>query len=119
MDGDQDVVIAGEVDLEVEIARGVALDEGLRRDRRDDGSAGDFFGGREVFLHECGREGENAGDVVEAIAGIVGREIGGGVEVGGEEIADGGVVLVAVEAAGGEASPCGWRLQGAGIGQIG
>ena len=68
---------------------------------RDDGGPGDFFRGGEVFFHEHRRERKHVADVVEAVAGVVDGEIGGGLEVDGQEIADGGVVFVAIEAAGG------------------
>ena len=99
-EGDQDIVVAFEIDFEVEIAGGEALDGGLRRGGRDDGGPGDFFRRGEVLFHERGREGKHVGDVVEAVAGVIDGKIGGGLEGGGEEIAHGGVVFVAVEAAG-------------------
>ncbi len=97
---DQDIVVAFEIDLEVEVAGGEALDGGLRKGGRDDGGPGDFFRGGEIFLHERGRKRKHVGDVVEAVAGIIDGEIGGGLERSGQEIAQGGVVFVPVKAAG-------------------
>ena len=108
MDGDQDIVIAFEIDFEMEVAGGEALDGGWREGGRDDGSGGDFFRRGEVFFHERGRERKHVGDVVEAVAGVIDREIGGGLEGDGEEIAHGGVVFVAIE------PPRGLAVQGEG-----
>ena len=80
VDGDQDVVIALEIDFEMEIAGGEALDGRLGRGGRDDSGGGDFFRGGQVLFHEGGREGEHVGNVVETIAGVIDGEIGGGPE---------------------------------------
>jgi hypothetical protein len=100
MDGDQDVVVAFKVDLDAELAGGVALDGRLGKSERDDGGSSDFFRCREVFLHEGGRKREHAGNVVKAVTGIVDGKIGAGIEGDGEEIAHGGVIFVAIQAAG-------------------
>lgn len=65
----------------------------------------DFAGGGEVFLHEDGRDEEGVADVVEAFAACaVGGEFAAGGEVDAEEVADGVVVFVAVEATDGGAA---------------
>lgn len=63
-----------------------------------DGEAGDFAGGGEVAFEQCRGEIAN-GDVVETVAGFVGGEEVGDVDVDGEEVADGVLVFGAVEAA--------------------
>ena len=97
MNRDQDIVIAFEIDFEMEIAGSEALDGRWRKGGRDDSSGGDLFRCGEVFFHERGRERKHVGDVVEAVAGIIDGEIGGGLEGGGEQIAHGGVVFVPVQ----------------------
>lgn len=63
-----------------------------------DGEAGDFAGGGEVAFKQCGGQVAD-GDVVEAVAGFVGGEEVGYVDVDGEEVADGVLVFGAIEAA--------------------
>ncbi len=53
-----------------------------------------FSAAARYFSMSDGRKREHVGDVVEAVAGIVDGEIGGGLEGDGEEIAHGGVVFV-------------------------
>ena len=100
VDGDQDIVVAFEIDFEMKIAGGEVLHGGLGWGGRDDSGGGDCFRGGEVFFHERRGERKHAGDVVEAVAGVINREIGRGLEGDGEEVAHGGVVFVAIEAAG-------------------
>ena len=45
-----------------------------RRQRRADGEPADRLGGREIALHQRRREPQHAGDVVEAVARVVGRQ---------------------------------------------
>ena len=73
----------------------------------DNGLVEDFVGGGEVFLEKRGREGEDVADVVEAVAGVVGREVGGGFEIEADEVADGVVIFGAVEAAEGDSAGIG------------
>lgn len=96
----RNVVVALEIDFEMEIAGGEVLHGGLGWGGRQDGGGGDFFRRGEVFFHERRGERKHAGDVVEAIAGVIDGEVGGGPKGGGEEVAHGGVVFVAIEAAG-------------------
>ena len=63
-----------------------------------DGQPADFPGGGEVAFEQRGREVAD-GDVVEAVAGLVGGEQVGDVDVEGEEVADGVLVFGAIEAA--------------------
>ena len=68
-------------------------------------SGDDFLGSGEVFLEEGWRGEEGIGHVVEAFAaGAIDREVFGGVEGDAEEISDGVVVFVTVEAAEGDAT---------------
>ena len=83
----------------MEIAGGEALDGGWGKGGRDDSGPGDFFRRGEVFFHERGRERKHVGDVIEAVAGIINGEVSGGLEGGGKQIAHGGVVFVAIQAA--------------------
>ena len=89
----------------------MALDGGLGERGGENGDSCDFLGGGEVLFHQDGREREDVADVVEAVAGVVGGEIGGGLEVDGEEIADGVVVFEAIEAAGGDAAGVGGGMR--------
>ena len=61
----------------------------------------------EVALHEDGGQGEDVPDVVEAVAGVVFRKVVSGAEVDPEEVAEGIIVLDAVEAAEGDAAGVG------------
>ncbi len=64
-------------------------------------------GGGEVFFHEDGGEGEDVAVVVESVADVVFGEIGAGVKIDAEEIADGVAVFTAIEAADGDAAGIG------------
>jgi hypothetical protein len=61
------------------------------------------------LLHEDGRERKNVADGVEAISGIVLREVFGGVYVDGQKVANGVVVFGAIEAARGDAARLGFE----------
>ncbi len=65
----------------------------------------DGAGGGEVALHERLRHAEDAADVVEAEARVVGGEEVVGVEVDGQQVAHGVAVLGAVEAVEGGGAP--------------
>ena len=70
--------------------------EGLgrrRRHGRGDGEPADLARGRQIPLHQGRRDAEHAGDVVEAVAGVVGREQVVDADVQGEQIADRVAVL--------------------------
>ena len=73
----------------------------------EDRQADDLFRCREVALEKHRRQREHVADVVEAVAGIVRREIVCRTEVHADEIADGVVVFRAVEAADGHAARIG------------
>ena len=60
--------------------------------------------GRHVLLHQHRRQRQDVGDVVEAVAGVVLREVVGGAERHAQQIADGVVVLGPVQAPDGHAS---------------
>src|SRR6185295_11077232 len=59
--------------------------------------AADFAGGGDVALEEGGGEGAD-GDVVEAVAGVIGGKQGCRIDVHKEKVADGVLVFRAVEA---------------------
>ena len=63
------------------------------------GARGDDLGRVHVIFHQHGRNGQHVGDVVEAIAGIVGRKVFFGAEIHGQQIANGVRIFAAVEAA--------------------
>ena len=63
-----------------------------------DGQAADLAGGADVAFHQGGRDVQHFGHVVEAVAHIVGRQIGGRVHFDIEQIAHGVGVLDAIEA---------------------
>ena len=69
----------------------------LARLVRHDGLGGDLLGGIQVFLHQQRREREHVADVVEPVAHVVGGEIGGGVELDAQQVANGIGVLGTVE----------------------
>jgi hypothetical protein len=91
------------------VARGHGADVGLARAERD-GELRDVLRGIEIALHEHGRHAEHVTDVVEAVADVVGREIGGGLRIHADEIADGVVVLGTIEAAQRDAAGVGRRV---------
>ena len=62
----------------------------------------------QILLHQHRRDGEDVADVVEAFAGVVGREIPVGAEIDGEQITDGVGVLRPVQPTGRD--PSGVRL---------
>ena len=72
--------------------------------------AGDPLSRGQIFLHQDRREREHIADVVEAVAGIVGRKIGCGLEVHTQQIADGVVIFDAIEAPGGDAAGVGLHV---------
>ena len=79
----------------------VDLRRKARPDRRiADREAADAPRRRQVALHQHGRERQRARQVVEAVAGVVGRQQGRGVDFKGEQIADGVRVLGAIQAVG-------------------
>ena len=69
----------------------------------------DLLRGDHVLLEQHRRQRQHVGDVVEAIPGIVLREVVGGTHVDAEEIADGVVVFGPIEAARGDAARVGRR----------
>ena len=69
--------------------RGTATSIGFRQRIGAHGAGGDRLGGVQVLLHQHRRDGQDVADVVEAVAGIVGREILVGAEVDAEQVADG------------------------------
>ena len=73
----------------------------------EDGGADGAFGGVGVLFEEHRGHVEGVADVVETVGGLVGGEVGGGLEVDSKEVADGVVVLGLVEAAGGDATDVG------------
>ena len=81
---------------------------GISRAGRE-GGLENFLGGGGVFLEQHGRQRQRVADVVEAVAGIVGGKIIGGLELHADEIADGVVVLGAVQAANRDAARIGLR----------
>lgn len=101
-----DLLFLGDVGADAEgVAAGGALGAA-------DGEAADFLRGGDVAVKE--RRGEVAdGDVVEAVARFVGGKQRGGVDVDGEEVADGVLVFGAREAADGIRAP-GLRVLGGG-----
>ena len=89
---------------------------GLGRLGDDDGLFQDRLGGGQVLLEEQRRRGEHVADVVEAVADVVGGEIGGGLEIDADQVADRVVVFGPVEAADGDAADVG-RFRAIEIGQ--
>ena len=81
--------LAGALDVAGDDLRALRARERLGHER---------LGGGLVELQVHGRDGEDIGDVVEAEAAVIGRELVGGRRRGAEEVADGVVVLGAVEA---------------------
>ena len=71
----------------------------LRRVDDDDGPVEDRLGGGQVLLQQQRRERQHVADVVEAVADVVVGEVGGGLEVDADEVADRVVVLGPVEPA--------------------
>ena len=71
------------------------------------GLADDLVRRRNIFFEQHRRQGQHVGDVVEAVAGVVRREHRRRVEVHAEQVADGVVILHAVEAADGDAAGIG------------
>ena len=67
--------------------------------RVDDRLVEDLLGGGEVLLGQQRRHRQHVADVVEAVAGVVGGEIVGRLEVDADQVADRVVVFVAVEPA--------------------
>src|SRR5205807_1539305 len=92
-----------DLDGRLHLAADVAADGGAGC-AGEDGLIDNALGGGEVLLHQERRHGEDVADVVEAVADVVGGEVVGGLEIDGQEVADGVVVLGAVEAADGDAA---------------
>ena len=65
----------------------------------DDGPVEDRLGGGQVFLQQQRRERQHVADVVEAVTDVVVGEIGGGLEVDADQVADRVVILGPVEPA--------------------
>ena len=76
-----------------------------------DGQAADLAGGAQVALHQLRREVLDVGDVVEAGADRVGRQLGVDVDVEAEQVAHRGGVLGAIQAL--ERTPAGTRVAAA------
>ena len=70
------------------------------RQRRADRQAADRLRRRQIALHQRRRDPQHARDVVEAVAGIVGRQQVGDVHVERQQIAD-GVLILGRDSAGG------------------
>ena len=79
----------------------------LHRRRTEERDPRDTVRGRQVFLHQDRRERQHVGDVVEAVTGIVLREVVCGSDVHAQQFFDRVVVLGAVQAARGH--PAGIR----------
>ena len=73
------------------------LRDGGGRQRAAERLAADLAGGRQVLLELRLADAQHAGDVVEAVARVVGRQQRGDVDVYGQEIPDRVAVLGAVE----------------------
>ena len=71
----------------------------LGRVADDDGPVEDRLGGGQVLLQEQRRQRQDVADVVEAVTDVVVGEVGGGLEVDADEVADRVVVLGPVEPA--------------------
>ena len=78
-----------------------------------DGQPADLRRRRDVALEQRRRHAEHVGDVVEAVARIVGRQQGGGIDVERQQIADRVLVLDAVHAVQRRASGIGAGRRGA------
>ena len=76
----------------------------LERRRSEERLSRDPIGGGDVLLHQPRRQRQHVRDVVEAIAGVVLREIVGRLGADTEQVLDGVVVLGAVETPGGDAA---------------
>ena len=72
------------------------------------GARSDGFGRIQVLFHQQRRDGQDVGDIVEAVAGIVGGEILVGAEIDRQQIADGVAVFVAIEPLGDHAAGIGF-----------
>ena len=72
-----------------------------------DGGARDAIGGDQVLLQERRREREHVAVVVEAVAGVVLREVLGQAQIDSEQVAHRVVVFGAVQAASGDAAGVG------------
>ena len=68
-----------------------------RGDRRSDGEPADLPRRREIAFHQGRRDSQHAGDVVEAVAGVVGRQQVADVDVETDEVPDDVAVLRAAE----------------------
>ena len=90
-----------------ELGGGDAFGRAAVGGRGGEGGAQNLVRGGGVFLEQDRREGEDVADVVEAVAGIVGGKIIGGLELHADEVADAVVVFGAVEAADGDAARVG------------
>ena len=71
----------------------------VRRDIGPDRLGGDLLCGAQIFLHQDWREREHVADVVEAVADLVVGKVRRRLVVHAKKVADGVVVLAAVEAA--------------------
>jgi hypothetical protein len=109
---------SGEVVIRLDARRGVEIDEpglvfdhgGRHRWGAVERGARDLFGRRDILLHQRWRHREDVADIVEAVAAVVGREVGGRLEVHAQEVTDGIVVLRAIEATRGDAARIGLGL---------
>ena len=81
----------------------------LHRRHAEERGARDALGGHEVALHQHGRQREHVGDVVEAVARVVLREVIGRPEVDAEQVTDRVVVLGPVEPSNRDAPGIWWR----------
>ena len=82
------------------VAAGVFHREGFGQGIGRHRARGDPLGGRQVLLHEHGRDGQDVADVVEALAGIVGGEVLLRAKLHAQQVAYGVGVLVPVQAVG-------------------
>ena len=84
---------------------GADLLRGLAR-----GQAADLARHVDVALHQRGRDGQDVGDIVEAIAGIIRRQVAGHVDLEAQHVAHGIGIFGAVHAAHGGAAGIGMGL---------
>jgi hypothetical protein len=100
--------------LAVRVAPGGPGDRLLCHHPRDPGDRGgrDDFGSLHVFLQEHRRDGQDIADVIEPVAGIVGRQLVFDFEIVAHQVPDGVPIFHAIEPAQGHAP-------GVGIGRVG
>ncbi len=92
-----------------DLARAGVLPDQRRLERlgAEDCRPRDAFGGEQVALHQHRRDRQHVADVVEAIAGVVLGEVVGRAEIHAKEIANGVVVLRAIQPPDGDAARIG------------